>query len=142
MGIPGMTNLGSAIPDAPSENFSADRWAELTQPLRACEHIFRRLSDEYRSELIGSSRWPEIRFRRRSCLLVHEVRLSLVADTSGNRVPEWAVRIVRYARFPPLLAKRRSVEETARFTDDVLRGETGLIETSITTALRRLMRAS
>jgi len=137
-----MTNDGSAIPDVPTENFSDERWAELTQPLRAYEHVFRRLASEHRSELIGSSRWPEIRFRRRSFMLVHEVRLSLVADTAASRVPEWAVRIVRYARFPPLLSKRRSVEETARFTDDALRGDTGPIETSISTALRRLMRAS
>jgi len=137
-----MTNDGSAIPDIPTENFSDKRWAELTEPLRACEHVFRRLAAEHKSELIGSSRWPEIRFRCRSFMLVHEVRLSLVADTAASRVPEWAVRIVRYARFPPLLAKRRSVEETARFTDDVLRGDTGPIQTSISTALRRLMRAS
>jgi hypothetical protein len=132
-----MTNDRSAIPDAPTENFSGERWAELTQPLRAYEHVFRRLAAEHRSELIGSSRWPEVRFRRRSLMLVNEVRLSLVADTAGSRVPEWAVRIVRYARFPPILAKQRSVEETARFTDYVLRGDTGLIETSIAAALRR-----
>lgn len=132
-----MTNDGSAIPDAPTENFSNERWAELTQPLRACENIFRRLAAKHRWELIGSSRWPEIRFRRRSLMLVNEVRLSLVADTAGGRVPEWAVRIVRYARFPPLLSKQRRVEETARFTDDVLRCDTGVIEASISTALRR-----
>ena len=139
MEIPGMINDGSAIPDAPTENFSDERWAELTQPLRACEHAFRRLAAEHRAELIGSSRWPEIRFRRRSFMLVHEVRLSLVADTAGSQVSEWAVRIVRYARFPPLFLKRRSVEETARFTDDVLRRDAALIETSIATALRRPM---
>ena len=134
-----MINKASAIPDVPSDNFSPEQWAELTQPLRAYEHIFRRLAAEYRTELIGSSRWPEIRFRRRSFMLVHEVRLSLAAGPADSRIPEWVVRTVRYARFPPLLSKRRSVEETARFTDDVLRGDADLVETSISTALRRLM---
>jgi hypothetical protein len=134
-----MTNDASVIPDFPTDNFSPERWTEITEPLRACEHVFRRLADEHGTELIGSSRWPEIRFRRKSFMLVHEVRLSLAVDTATSRIPTWVVRIVRYARFPPLLSKRRSVEETARFPDDALRGETGLIETSISTALRRLM---
>jgi hypothetical protein len=134
-----MTNDASVIPDLPTDNFLPERWKEITESLRAREHAFRRLADEYGTELIGSSRWPEIRFRCKSFMLVHEVRLSLAVDTANSPIPTWVVRIVRYARFPPLLSKRRSVEETARFTDDVLRGETGLIETSIATALRRLM---
>lgn len=133
-----MINGVSVIPDVPSDNFSPAQWTELTQPLRAYEHVFRRLAAEYRTELIGGSRWPEIRFRRKSFMLVHEVRLSLAADSADKRIPEWVVRIVRYARFPPLLLRRRSAEEIARFTDDVLRRDTGLIESSISTALRRL----
>lgn len=139
MELPGMINDASVIPDVPSDNLSPERWTALTQPLRAYEQVFRRLAAEYRAELVGGSRWPEIRFRRRSFMLVHEVRLSLATGSADSRIPEWVVRIVRYARFPPLLSKRRSVEETARFTDDVLRRDTGLVETSIATALRRLM---
>lgn len=133
-----MINDASTIPDLPSDNFSPERWTELTQPLRECEQVFRRLAVEYGMELIGGSRWPEIRFRRRSFMLVHEVRLSLATGSVDSGIPEWVVRIVRYARFPPLLSKRRSVEETARFKDDVLRTDTRLIETSISAALRRL----
>ena len=139
MEISGMTNDESVVPNVPTENFSDERWAKLTQPLRMFEHVFRRLAAEHGSELIASSRWPEIRFKRKSLLLVHEVRLSLLADNAGSRVPEWAVRVVRYARFPPLLSKRRSVEEITRLTDDALRGDPEFLQKSLSTALRRLM---
>jgi hypothetical protein len=134
-----MNHDSSAIPDVPTDNFSVERWIELTRSLRVCEQFFRRIAAEHELELLGSSRWPEIRLRRKTLLLTHEVRLSLVEDTSGTRVQEWAVRVVRYARFPPLMAKRRSVEEISRFTDEVLRSDAGKVEESVSTALRRLL---
>jgi hypothetical protein len=134
-----MNHDSSAIPDAPTDHFSAEQWTELTRPLRECEHFFRRLATEHGLELLGSSRWPEIRLRRRSPLLTHEVRLSLVEDEPGTREPEWVVRVVHYARFPPLMAKRRSVEEVSRFTDEVLRSDASQVEGSVSAALRRLL---
>lgn len=133
-----MSNHSSAIPDSPTENFTAERWTELTQPLREYEFILRPLANEQRMDLLGSSRWPEIRLRRRSLMLVNEVRLSMVTEKADGHGPEWAVRIVRYARFPPLLAKRQSVAEVDRFTDHVLRNDTARVAGSVFTALRKI----
>jgi hypothetical protein len=71
-------------------------------------------------------------------MLVHEVRISLVTEKANAIEPEWAVRIVRYARFPPLLAKRRSVAEVGRFTDRVLRSDAARVVGSVTAALRKM----
>jgi len=134
-----MINDSSAIPDSPTENFTAERWMELTQPLREYEYILRPLAAEHRMDLLGSSRWPEIRLRRRSLMLVHEVRLSMVTEQVDDQEPEWAVRIVSYARFPPILAKRRSVAEVDRFTDHVLRSDTARVAGSVFAALRQMV---
>jgi len=134
-----MTHDISVIPSVPTDNFSVERWNQLTQSLRVCENLFRRLAAEAGLQLVGSSRWPEIGLRRKSLLLMHEARLALVAEESDNRGPEWVVRVVHYARFPPIMSKRGSVEEIARLTDKSLRSDIGHVERSMTAALRRVL---
>jgi hypothetical protein len=69
---------------------------------------------------------------------VQEVRLSLVVDESDRRLPEWAVRIVHYARFPRLLARRGGVEEIARFGDNFLRNDASRILEAVKIAVERM----
>lgn len=103
----------SIIPTECTGDFEHERWLEVTQPLRRHASALVDLAAARRLVFTASARWPEIGLQRRSLLFVYEARLSLIPETSNGAGQAWAVRVVRYPRWPMLMPRSEAVTDVA-----------------------------
>jgi hypothetical protein len=111
----------SVIPPTSTGDFTPEQWRELTEPLRRREEALAQLAAARSLVLRASSRWPELGLRRRSMLSIDEARLSLEPASVQQVVPAWALRVVRYPRWPMLMRRGGAVTEVAVLTHDEVR---------------------
>lgn len=111
----------SIIPQTSTGDFTPERWRELTEPLRRREEALAQVAAARGLVLRAGSRWPELGLRRRSMRSVHEARLSLEPDSVHQGIPAWALRVVRYPRWPVFMPGGGAVTEIAVLTHDEVR---------------------
>lgn len=117
----------SNIPSACTGDFAQERWLELIQPLRQHEPALVQLAVARRLVIHASSRWPEIGLRRSSLLSVREARVSLTPESIDGAALTWAVRAVRYSRWPMLARRTEAATNIALLTHDQLDNEQRLL---------------
>jgi hypothetical protein len=121
----------SNIPSTCTGDFSQERWLELTQPLQQHEPALVQLAVAHGLAIRASSRWPEVGLRCSSLLTVREIRVSLTPESMVGATPTWAVRALRYPRWPLLARRSAAVTEIALLThDELVNGQRLLAELS------------
>lgn len=108
----------SKVPLMSTGDFAPERWRQLTEPLRRHEEDLAKLAAEKALELHASSRWPELSLRRRSLLSISEARISLDPQSLNESAPRWAVRVVKYPRWPLFGGREAVAREIAMLTDE------------------------
>lgn len=109
-------------------DFTPERWSGLTEPLRRHEENLAKLAAEKSLDLHASSRWPELSLRRRSLLSISEARVSPDPQSLHDRAPRWAVRVVKYPRWPLIGGREAVAREIALLTDDEARSGQRLVD--------------
>lgn len=123
-----MLMLSRRVPAETTGDFTPERWGRLTEPLRRLEGDLAKLAAEKALELHASSRWPELSLRCRSVLTVNEARISLDPKSLNDGVPRWAVRVVKYPRWPLFGSREAIATEIAVLTDEEARSERRLVD--------------
>lgn len=136
-----MSHHESVIPCVPTDNFEIESWRGLVARLRLREEEIRQIAVSNGLELLGNSRWPELRLRRRSIVTVDEVRISLIPESRQEQQILWVVRNVRYPRFPLLGPRHSSSTDIAILPDDIF-SEGPVLTEAVRTAVDRLGTAS
>lgn len=116
------------IPVVPTGDIAPERWSQLTEPLRRHEEDLTELAEQHALDLHASSRWPELSLRCRSVLTVNEARISLDPKSLNDGVPRWAVRVVKYPRWPLFGSREAIATEIAVLTDEEARSERRLVD--------------
>jgi len=120
--------LSRRVPAESTGDFTPERWGRLTEPLRRHEEDFARLAAERTLDLHASSRWPELSLRCRSLLSVSEARISLDPKSLHESAPRWAVRVVKYPRWPLFGGREAIAMEIAVLTDEEARNGRRLVD--------------
>ncbi len=110
--------LSRRVPAESTGDFTPEQWSGLTEPLRRHEEGLAKLAAEKALELHASSRWPELCLRRRSLLSISEARISLDPQSLNETAPRWAVRVVKYPRWPLFGGREAVAREVALLTDE------------------------
>lgn len=118
----------SKIPSMSTGDFAPERWGQLTEMLRRHEEDLAKLAAEKALELHANSRWPELSLRRRSLLSISEARISLDPQSLNERAPRWAVRVVKYPRWPLFGGREAVAREIAFLTDEEAKSGQQLID--------------
>ncbi len=129
----------SIVPESSDGDFAVGTWQRLAASLRSAEPSFAAAASQARLRLLSSARWPMLRLKRTTLWVVQEVRLTMVATSTGagDAPPRWTVEVVAYPRFGWLPWVESRVEKIAELTDDELKPG-GRLREPLEEALRRI----
>lgn len=116
------------VPTESTGDFTPEQWSGLTESLRRHEEDLAKLAAEKSLVMHASSRWPELSLRRRSLLSISEARISLNPQSLNESAPTWALRVVKYPRWPLFGGGEAVAREIAALTDDEVRSGRRLID--------------